>query len=68
MAKVFTLSSDCIQDASIINFQKNRSIQRATTLGLDVTKIETDLGVKMPSVQATLSRLLAEYTGDNSHA
>jgi len=67
MAKVFNFSSSCIQESSIIEFQKNSSIQRATSLGLDVTKIEIALGVSMPSIETTLKNLLAEYTGDNSH-
>jgi len=67
MAKVFNLSSSCIQKSSIEKFQKNSSIQRATSLGLDVTKIETALSMTMPSIETTLKSLFAEYTGDNSH-
>jgi dTDP-4-dehydrorhamnose reductase len=59
-AEKFGYSTDNISKIAIQNnFQDN--VTRALTLGLDVSKIETALSIKMPTVDETLDSLLKKY-------
>lgn len=46
---------------SEIKYDNSSTLQRALTLGLDVSKIENALDVKMPTINETLEELYNEY-------
>jgi len=56
----FSFSHAGIRKASI-NSIAGSGIVRARTLGLDVSKIESALGIKMPTIESTLDTLYDEY-------
>lgn len=62
-AKKFGLKLDNIKKSIISN--KEHSLSRALTLGLDVSKIENDLNIKMPTIDETLNNLYKEYKDNN---
>ena len=59
-AKRFEYSIDNINKSIIENNSSNK-LQRALSLGLDVSKIEKDLEVNMPTIDKTLDSLYKEY-------
>jgi len=62
-AKIFNYKVDNINKVQMIN--SNKSLNRATSLGLDVSKIENDLGIKMPKVNEVIINLYKEYKENN---
>ena len=58
-ARKFGYSTNNVKKSILIN--KNTTVVRALTLGLDVSKIENDLKIKMPTIDNTLTRLYTEY-------
>ena len=54
---------DNIKKSIISN--KEHSLSRALTLGLDVSKIENDLNIKMPTIDEKLNNLYKEYKDNN---
>lgn len=58
-AEKFNFNKEYIREARIIN--KSGSVNRALTLGLDVSKIENSLKIKMPTIEETLETLYKEY-------
>lgn len=58
-AQKFKFKIDKINSCSIDDTHSN--IQRALTLGLDVSKIENALNIKMPTIDETLNKLYNEY-------
>ncbi|WP_372998823.1 NAD(P)-dependent oxidoreductase [Sulfurimonas sp.] len=61
-ASKFSLTTDSISKSEI-NENDTSSLRRALTLGLDVSKIENVLNIKMPTIDETLDRLYCEYKG-----
>jgi dTDP-4-dehydrorhamnose reductase len=60
-AKKFNLKYDNIKR---FEFKNKDSLKRALTLGLDVSKIENNLGISMPTIDETLESLYQEYEGE----
>lgn len=58
-AKKFNLDFEYVNKSYIEN--KENSLNRALTLGLDVSKIQKDLGIDMPSIDDTLNSLYKEF-------
>ncbi|PHO13403.1 hypothetical protein CPG38_02820 [Malaciobacter marinus] len=58
-AKKFNLDFKHVKKSQIDN--NNVSVKRALTLGLDVSKIENDLKMKMPSIDDTLNSLYQDF-------
>jgi dTDP-4-dehydrorhamnose reductase len=57
-SKKFNLTYGSIRKSVLDNQKK---IKRALTLGLDVSKIENDLNISMPTINETLDNLYQEY-------
>ncbi|NQY23172.1 MAG: SDR family oxidoreductase [Campylobacteraceae bacterium] len=63
-ANKFGLDSNNISSVKIENFSQNE-LKRALTLGLDISKIENILNIKMPTIDDTLETLFKEYKDKN---
>ena len=61
VANKFNLSTENVKVSSIKTLKNKDDIQRASMLGLDITKIEKILNISMPSLDETLDQLLNEY-------
>jgi dTDP-4-dehydrorhamnose reductase len=60
VAEKFGFSIANIAKSKVIN-QSNENLQRALTLGLDVSKIECALNLKMPNIDQTIDTLYQDY-------
>lgn len=58
-AQKFDFSFESVKKSLIEN--KKSSLNRALTLGLDISKIEKDLGISMPTIDDTLNSLHSEF-------
>jgi dTDP-4-dehydrorhamnose reductase len=63
-AKKFNLSTEFVTKSEIKNC--DTSIKRALTLGLDVSKIEKQLNISMPTINEVLDNLYIEYKKDKN--
>ncbi len=64
VAKKFGFSADYISEVEIKNIS-SVDLQRALTLGLDISKIENALQLKMPTIDKIIDNLYIEYMDFN---
>ena len=64
IAQRFGLKFDHVDKGSLVDFNKQSSVNRASNLGLDVNKIEELLGEKMPDVSDVSDNLYEEYLNE----
>lgn len=64
VAKKFEYTTNKIIKKKLTN--ENQKVKRALSLGLNIDKIEKDLGIKMPTVKDTINTLYIEFRGEKS--
>lgn len=63
-AEKFSLERNLINK---IKLENNGNVKRALSLGLNVNKIEMELGIKMPNIDCVLNVLLKKYMEKNKY-